>query len=125
VFRPGPAGNAAASPVDLACGFEGACAISDKSAHGRTPTAATTDVSNYRGREEGRSVTISMQTLSDVLVAIVTTVGIAVAVSIAFVAAGALFERGQARTAKARRRPGAVLAQHPTQSDDAGELLLR
>jgi len=69
-------------------------------------------------------MTISMQTLHDVLVAIVTTVGIAVAVSIAFVAAGAVFERGQKRTAKPRH-PGAVSAQHPTQTDEVRELLLR
>lgn len=66
-----------------------------------------------------------MQGLGDVLVAIVTTVGIAVAVSLAFVAAGAVFERGQERTAKAGRRRGATPAQYPTQPDEAGELLLR
>jgi hypothetical protein len=69
-------------------------------------------------------VTISMQSLRDVLVAIVTTVGIAVAVSIAFVAAGAVFERGQARTPKVRSQ-GAVPTGHPMPSDEAGELLLR
>ena len=69
-------------------------------------------------------MTINLQTVNDVLVAIVTTVGIAVAVSLLFVAAGAVFERGQTRTANARRA-GAVPAQHPTQSDEAGELLLR
>jgi hypothetical protein len=69
-------------------------------------------------------MTINMQTLHDALVAIVTTVGIAVAVSIAFLAAGAVFERGQSRTAKPRR-PDAVSAQQPNQTDVAGELLLR
>lgn len=69
-------------------------------------------------------MTISMQTLNDALVALVATVGIAVAVSIALMAAGAVFERGQTRTGKARRK-GAVPAQHPTQTDKAGELLLR
>lgn len=69
-------------------------------------------------------MTINMQTLHDVLVAIVTTVGITVAVSIAFIAAGAVFERGQTRTPKVRR-PGATPVQHPTQTDEARELLLR
>jgi hypothetical protein len=65
-----------------------------------------------------------MQSLNDVLVAIVTTVGIAVAISVAFVAAGAVFERGQAGTPKARRA-GDVPTGHPMPSDEAGELLLR
>ena len=69
-------------------------------------------------------MTITMQTLHDVLIAILTTVGVAVAVSIAFVAAGAVFERGQMRTPKARR-PDPAPPQHPTQTDEAGELLLR
>jgi len=67
---------------------------------------------------------VNIQTLQDALIAIVTTVGIAVAVSIAYIAAGAVYERGQKRTAKARRS-GAVSAQHVTQTDEAGELLLR
>jgi len=69
-------------------------------------------------------MSISMQTLSDALVAIVTTVGITLALTIALVAAGALFERDQARKAKVRRS-GPVLAQHPTQTDDARDLVLR
>jgi hypothetical protein len=67
---------------------------------------------------------ISIQTLQDALVALVTTVGIAVAVSIAFMAAGAVFQRDQARVAKARR-PAAAPTQHPTQTDDSRELVLR
>jgi hypothetical protein len=69
-------------------------------------------------------MSVSMQTLHDALVAIVTTVGIAVAVSLAFVAAGAIFQRDRARQAEARR-PGTVPAQHPTQTDDARDLVLR
>lgn len=46
-------------------------------------------------------MSISIQTLKDVLVALVTTVGLAVAVSIAIMAAGAVFKRDQARVAKA------------------------
>ena len=69
-------------------------------------------------------MTIHMQALTDVLVAIITTVGIAVAVSIALVVAGAVHERGQKRTAQALR-PDSASGQHPTQTDRAGELLLR
>lgn len=69
-------------------------------------------------------MTISMQTLHDALVALVTTVGIATTASILFLAAGALFELEQRRTA-GTRRPGAGPAQHPTQTDQVGELLFR
>jgi hypothetical protein len=65
----------------------------------------------------------SIQTLQDVLVALATTVGIAVAVSMAFMAAGAIFTRDQAR-AKARRAV-AVPVQHPTHTDEARALVLR
>jgi MFS superfamily sulfate permease-like transporter len=68
-------------------------------------------------------VSISIQTLQDVLVALVTTVGLAVAVSIAIMAAGAVFKRDQARVAKARR-PVAGPAQHPMQTDEAHEPVL-
>jgi hypothetical protein len=67
---------------------------------------------------------VNIQTLQDALIAIVTTVGIAVAVSIAYIAAGAVYERGQKRSAKARGA-GAPPVQHATQTDEAGELLLR
>jgi hypothetical protein len=69
-------------------------------------------------------MTISIQTLHDVLIALVTTVGIAVAFSLAFMAASAIFERDQARAGKARRAV-AVPTQHPTQTDEARELVLR
>jgi hypothetical protein len=69
-------------------------------------------------------MTISIQTLQDVLVALVTTVGLAVAVSIAIMAAGGVFKRDQARAARARR-PVAGPAQHPAQTDEAHEPVLR
>jgi hypothetical protein len=69
-------------------------------------------------------VTVNTPALYDVLVAILATVGIAVAVAIALTVAGALYKRDEARSAKTRR-PGAVAAQLPTQTDDAGELVLR
>jgi hypothetical protein len=68
-------------------------------------------------------MTIS-QTLQGVLVALVITVGIAVAISTAFMAAGAVFKRDQARVAKARRA-GAGPAQHPAHTDQARDLALR
>jgi hypothetical protein len=66
-------------------------------------------------------MTIQMQTLNDALIAIAAVVAVAVALSLAFVAAGAFFERGKAR---ATHRPAVVPAQHPTQTDDR-ELVLR
>jgi hypothetical protein len=63
-----------------------------------------------------------MTTLTDVIFAVLTTVGIAVAVSLAFVLAGTFFQRTTARKAPVA---GAVLAQYATQTDDARELVLR
>lgn len=71
-------------------------------------------------------MTISMQTLQDAIVAIITSVGIAVAVSLAFIAVGAFAERGKTRARKlAHVRSDATPAQHPTQSDKPRELVLR
>lgn len=67
-------------------------------------------------------MSVNMQTLHDVLIAIVTTVGIAVAVSLAIVAAGSLYKRDQARKSAARG-PATAPAQHPTKSDS--DLVLR
>jgi hypothetical protein len=58
----------------------------------------------------------------NIIIALLTTVGIAVAISVAFVLAGALFKRTTGRTGTAI---GAVPAQHATQTDDARELVLR
>jgi hypothetical protein len=71
-------------------------------------------------------MTINFQTLHDAIVAVITTVGIAVALSIAFVAAGAFVERGKAQARKvAHVRPIAGPPEHPTQTDDTRELVLR
>jgi len=69
-------------------------------------------------------MSISMQTLNDTIIALITTVGIAVALSLALVAAGAFFERGRKQTHRTAS-PGNAAAQHPTQADDARELVLR
>ncbi len=71
-------------------------------------------------------MTINIQTLHDAIVAVITTVGIAVAISLAFVAIGAFVERGKAQTRKAAHaHVAAAPAQHPTQTDNARELVLR
>jgi hypothetical protein len=69
-------------------------------------------------------MSISFQTLNDTIIALITTVGIAVAFSLAIVAAGALARRGRAHS---RPTGDAVAAptQHPVQTDDARELVLR
>jgi len=69
-------------------------------------------------------MTIHIQALYDVLVGIITTVGVAAVVSIALVAAGAVHERSQRRNAQAFR-PDTSPDQYPAQTDPAGELLLR
>ena len=69
-------------------------------------------------------MSISIQTLNDTIIALIATVGIAVALSMAFLAAGAFAQRGRAH-ARAARRAVAAAAQHPTQTDDVRELVLR
>jgi len=69
-------------------------------------------------------MSIDIQTLNDTIIALITTVGIAVALSLAFVAAGALARRGRAHSRSAGRT-AAGPAQHPTQTDSARELVLR
>jgi hypothetical protein len=71
-------------------------------------------------------MSIDFQTLHDALVAIITAVGVAVAISIAFIAVGAFAERGKARVGKlAVSRDVVAPAQHPTQTDNARDLVLR
>jgi hypothetical protein len=69
-------------------------------------------------------MTINMQVLSDAIVALITTVGVAAALSLAFVAASAFFERSRKQRGHAVR-PVHGPAQHPTQTDDTRELVLR
>jgi len=67
---------------------------------------------------------LTIQTLHGVLIAVAATVGITVAVSIAYAAAGALFRRDQARTARALRA-ATIAARQPAQTDQTRELVLR
>jgi len=69
-------------------------------------------------------MSISIQTLNDTIIALITTVGIAVALSLAFVAAGGLAQRRRTHIRSAVRAVAAP-AQHPTQTDEARELVLR
>jgi ABC-type phosphate/phosphonate transport system permease subunit len=55
---------------------------------------------------------------------LITTVGIAVALSLAFVAASAFFQRSRKHGSQAVRAAHAAV-QHPTQIDDARERVLR
>jgi hypothetical protein len=69
-------------------------------------------------------MSITMQSLNDTIIALVTTVGIAVALSLALIAAGAFFERSRKHTRQSSR-PSHASAQHPVQTDHARELVLR
>jgi hypothetical protein len=69
-------------------------------------------------------MSISIQTLNDTLIALITTVGVAFALSLAFLAASAFARRGRTH-ARAAVRAVAAPAQHPTQTDDARELVLQ
>jgi len=69
-------------------------------------------------------MSITMQSLNDTIIALVTTFGIAVALSLAIVAAGASFTRSRKHT-RETARPSHAAAQHPVQTDSARELVLR
>jgi hypothetical protein len=69
-------------------------------------------------------MSITMQSLNDTIIALVTTFGIAVALSLAIVAAGASFQRSR-KQIRQTARPAHAPAQHPVQTDSARELVLR
>jgi hypothetical protein len=68
-------------------------------------------------------MSIDIQTLHDVLIALTATVGIAVVVSILMIAAGAFAERGKKIRHPARHESGP--AQHVVPGDESRELILR
>jgi hypothetical protein len=68
-------------------------------------------------------MSINFQTLHDAIIALITTAGIAVALSLAIIAAGALVQRGKARTLRVAHVIAGP-AQQPVQTDDARELVL-
>ena len=65
-------------------------------------------------------MTIDPQTLTDVIIAVVTTIGIAVAFSLALVGAGTLAERSKVRPVRVT-----IPADHPEQISDSRKLVLR
>jgi hypothetical protein len=67
---------------------------------------------------------MTINLLEDIVVAIVTTVGIVVAVSDAITVARDLYKRARARAARPRRG-GAVPVLRPTQTDSGRDLVLR
>jgi hypothetical protein len=67
---------------------------------------------------------MSASTVNEAIIAVLTTVGIAVAISIAFALAGALYQHSVGRGHRAVR-DAAAPAQYATQTDDARELVLR
>jgi hypothetical protein len=69
----------------------------------------------------------NFQTVQDTLIALSAVIGLAVLVAVAIVAAAGLVRRDQARhTRTAVTVPAtATIAQQPTQTDDARQLVLR
>ncbi len=61
--------------------------------------------------------------VQDTLYALATVVGIALVFAVALIAAGAATERSKARNGRTHATP--TIAQHPVQTDDARELVLR
>lgn len=70
-------------------------------------------------------MSINFQDLQDTLFALATVVGIAVVFALAIVAAAGLTRRDRARNAHLGTPATAVIAQQPTQTDDARQLVLR
>lgn len=66
----------------------------------------------------------TIHALYEVLMAFAVVVGIAATVTLAFAAAGALFERDKLRAARTGSAV-TVAARQPSQMDDASELVLR
>ena len=68
-------------------------------------------------------MSINIQGLHDAIVAVIAVAAIAVILSVALTAAGAFWQRSRGQARKALRT-ASVPAQHPTQTDDARELVL-
>lgn len=69
-------------------------------------------------------MTTNIQTLYDALIALAVTVGIAVSLSIAMIAAAAIQQRGRSQAAHTAR-PAADMAQHVSQTHDGRPVILR
>jgi hypothetical protein len=68
---------------------------------------------------------INFQVVQDTLYALATVIGIAVVFAVAIIGAGAATERSRARNSRTAKPATATIAQHPVQTDDARELVLR
>jgi hypothetical protein len=69
-------------------------------------------------------MSITIQGLHDAIVAVIAVAGIAVVFAVALTVAGTFWDRSRNQARKAVRAV-AIPAQHPTQTDDARELVLR
>jgi hypothetical protein len=67
----------------------------------------------------------NFQMVQDTLYALATAVGIAVVFAVALIGAGAATQRSKARNSQTVAPVTATIAQHPVQTDDARELVLR
>jgi hypothetical protein len=70
-------------------------------------------------------MSIHFQTVQDSLYALATVVGIAVIFTLGIIAASGLTKRDRARNARRAQLAPVTIAQHPVQTDDARELVLR
>jgi hypothetical protein len=67
----------------------------------------------------------NFQTVQDTLYVLATVVGIAVVFAVAIIGAAAATQRSKARNSRTAAHATATIAQHPVQTDDARELVLR
>jgi hypothetical protein len=67
----------------------------------------------------------NFQTVQDTLYALATVIGIAVVFAAALIGAGAATQRSRARNHRTDTPATVTIAQHPVQTDDARELVLR
>jgi hypothetical protein len=67
----------------------------------------------------------NFQTVTDSLYALATIIGITVVFALAIIGAAAATRRSQARNSHAGTPATATMAQHPVQTDDTRELVLR
>lgn len=67
----------------------------------------------------------NFQMLQDTLYGLAVVIGLAVVFAVAIIGAGAATQRSRARNGRTATPATATIAQHPVQTDDARELVLR
>jgi hypothetical protein len=67
----------------------------------------------------------NFQTVQDTLYALATVIGLAIVFAVALIGAAAATQRSRARNSQTGAPATATIAQHPVQTDDARELVLR